>query len=94
LIIHDAETVRELEDYIFFENGDIGLSTSADETSGARSAHGDRIIPDGLFVLALNHQRRAAVTEKAKVFEGSMAWRRLQYDRDKAAEERNSPWLI
>jgi len=94
LIIYDEETVGELEDYLFYETGDIGPSKSMDETSGARSAHGDRVIPDGLYVLALNEQRKAAVVEKARVFEGSMAWRRLQDKMNISKNRRESKWLL
>lgn len=80
LIIHDLGTVQEYENYVFYENGDIGLSTCIDEESGARSAHGDRVIPDGLFVLTMNEQPAAAVRQMAKAYPGSYSWRRLEFD--------------
>lgn len=93
LIIHDEDTIREYEDYIFYENGEIGLSECVDESTGARSAHGDRVIPDGLFVLALNQQPRAAVVEQAKITEDSLAYRRWLYKEELKREEGESPWL-
>ena len=83
LIIHDERTVGEYEDYIFYENGEVGLSECMDEDSGARSAHGDRVIPDGLFVLALSDQPKAALKEVSRVHPGSFAWRRQKYTSSK-----------
>ena len=79
LIIHDEESVSEYETYNFLENGDIGPSGFADLESGARFAHGDRVIADGLAVLAFSEQPRAAKSEKAKAHPGSYAWRRRNY---------------
>ncbi len=78
LVIHDEATLGEYERYQFYENRDIGLSECVDEDSGARAAHGDRVIPDGLYVLALSEQPKAMMKEKAKIKPGSFAWRRDQ----------------
>jgi len=92
LTVYDEQTVIEYEDYIFYENGELGLSTSMDETTGAKSAHGDRVIADGLFILALADQPKAALREKAKSFEGSMAHRRML--RKRQEKKYDSPWLM
>jgi hypothetical protein len=79
LKIYDEAGLSELSDYIFYENGQIGPSESLDDDAGARSAHGDRVIPKGLYVIALNEQPRAALKERAKVKPGSFAWRRQKF---------------
>jgi hypothetical protein len=81
LIIYDDAgtgrgTIGEYEDYIYSETGDPILSSQIDESSGARSAHGDRVIPDGLFVLAISDQRAGFTTNKKVAREGSLAFRR------------------
>lgn len=81
LIVHDEPSVGEYEDYIYYESGEIGLSECIDEDSGARASHGDRVIPDGLYILALSEQPKAAVKEKAKAHPGSFAWRQQESKR-------------
>ena len=93
LTLYDAVSVREYEDYIFFEDGEIGLSTSADESSGARSAHGDRVIPDGLYVLALNHQPKAAEIERSRVIDNCPAYRHLVAEQERMKIRKEVPWL-
>jgi len=60
LIIHDNQTVNELNDYIFLgDRVDVGLASQALETSGAKFAHGDRVISAALVMLALKEQPKA-----------------------------------
>lgn len=94
LIVHDDATVTEYEDYIFYESGELGLSTCLDESSGAKSAHGDRVIPDGLFILALTDQPKASLKESAMIMEGSLAWRRQRFLDEQKRQLENSPWLV
>ncbi|KKL54804.1 hypothetical protein LCGC14_2261730, partial [marine sediment metagenome] len=93
LIVYDEATVREYEDYVFYENGDIGLSDCISEDPGARHAHADRVIPDGLFVLALSDQPKAALKVKREAKDGSLAYRRKLRKKDErdAAEKRR--WI-
>jgi hypothetical protein len=63
LIIHDKETLNELKDYQYYSDGSIELSCVEEMSIGARSAHGDRVVCDGLFVKALKNQVSARVTE-------------------------------
>jgi len=91
LIVPDEETLREYEDYVFFENGDINSTMTMDDTSGARLAHGDRVIPDGLYVLALTYQPKALVLE-AEQNVASLAWRWRQAE--KVKETADEPWLL
>jgi len=54
MIIHDDATTRELEDYIFEAHKiDVNPANMTLETSGAKYAHGDRVIAVGLCVLAM-----------------------------------------
>ena len=91
LIIPDEDTLREYEDYIFFENGDIGSTMTMDDASGAKQAHGDRVIPDGLYVLALGYQPKALMQEAEHSVQ-SLAWRWKQSERQKEVSE--EPWLL
>lgn len=93
LVFYDENTAREYEDYIFFEDGEIGLSTCADESSGARSAHGDRVIPDGLFVLALNHQPKAAEIERSRFDDNCPAYRHQLAEIERQRARKEVPWL-
>lgn len=64
LIVHDEALTNELLDYCFKDGRvDAGLST-ADETTGAQYAHGDRVISVGLCVLAMNHAHPAQLMKK------------------------------
>jgi hypothetical protein len=91
LIVYDEATVGEYEDYIFYENGNIGLSTCVDEDTGARSAHGDRVIIDGMAVLAMSEQPKATLTLGRMVKEGSLAQRRRA--KKKQQEEEGSRFI-
>lgn len=54
IIIHDEETTRELDDYIFdVHKIDVNPSNAATDTSGAKYAHGDRVIAVGIATIAM-----------------------------------------
>jgi len=93
VIVHDEATVDELDDYIFYENGDIGASETADQASGARLRHGDRVIALGLCLLGTKEQRKAMHKEITKILPGSMAWRLREARREQEEENDKSPWL-
>jgi hypothetical protein len=62
LLVYDEQLINELESYVWFEGkADIGPSGEQTETSGARSAHGDRVIATGLVVLGMKGQPKAAM---------------------------------
>ncbi len=92
LIIYDEDSINEYDDYIFYDNQDIGLSACQDESSGARSAHGDRVIPDGLAVKAMTVFHKAASRELAKITEGSLAHRRYIYQKQLEQQKKSEPW--
>ena len=93
LKIYDEDSIREYEDYIFYENGDIGLSGAVNDTAGARSAHGDTVIPDAMAILAMNEQPKAMLQDMMHILDGSMQHRRWMFDKQQKEEGRDSPWL-
>ena len=91
LIIHDLQTVRELRDYIFLgDRVDVGLSSQVTETSGAKYAHGDRVISTALAMLAMKEQPKASIKKAQKVRKntllGRMQERKRGRDKQKAAQ--------
>jgi len=62
-IIYDEELLHELYQYVFYESGDIGVSSGQDETSGARKRHGDRVIAASLAVLGAKYQNSGHPSE-------------------------------
>lgn len=78
LRLYDEDTLGEAEAYIMGDDGTCGPAASLGDSSGARSAHGDRVIPDGLFVLALDYQKAAAEKQKQTIGRNCLAWRMKQ----------------
>ena len=93
LIVHDKESVSEYERYSFLRNGSIGIASRVDDVSGAKAAHGDRVIPDGLFILALSDQPRAAMKEMESIRNNSMSARALVRKREEQKSLENKKWL-
>ncbi len=91
--VFDETCVSELDDYMWYESGEIGASERADEKSGARARHGDTVIALGLCVLATKEQRRAAHVELTRARPGSMAHRLNEYRESRRHKDRSSPWL-
>jgi hypothetical protein len=76
LIVHDIETVREMREYIFLgDRIDVGLSSEVTDSSGARYAHGDRVIATALIMLALKEQPKASLKKAQKVRKNTLAGR-------------------
>lgn len=92
LTIHDEESIDELDDYIWYEGGEIGASERADESSGARKRHGDRVIALGLCVLAMKEQPKAVHSQILMAKPGSMAYRLKMFRDGKRNEEENDPF--
>lgn len=54
LKIYDEQTINELSSYVWFEGkADIGPAASQTDTSGAKAAHGDRVIAVAIANLAM-----------------------------------------
>jgi hypothetical protein len=95
--IYDAKTLAELEDFIFFENGDVGLTASMEESAGASAAHGDRVIALALAVRGMRYQPRGTGQQArfATVEDLRVPANRLAKDQEDAKQARkNSPWLL
>jgi hypothetical protein len=76
LIIHDAQLCNELLDYMFLgDRVDVGLSSQALESSGARAAHGDRVIAVAMAVLGCKEQVRANYRKMRRPPVGSFQYR-------------------
>jgi len=95
LILHDLQTVRELRDYIFLgDRVDVGASSQITESSGARYAHGDRVISTALIMLALLEQPKASIKKAQKVRKNSMLGR-MQERKKELQKKKNEvgKWL-
>lgn len=97
-INHDKRSMREAEDYIFYQGMrcEVGLSSKQDEEGSARAAHGDMVIADALCNLARFDQPRAATMEASFVNEmtGSYADRMYNARKLKSKEQEDSKWLL
>lgn len=91
--VYDETLVDELDDYIWYESGEIGASERADEKSGARKRHGDTVIALGLCLLATKEQRKAVHYQLTVAKPGSMAYRLKEFRKDKKKTQDNSPWI-
>lgn len=88
LKVHDEQLINELESYVFFEgNIDVGLAAAQLETTGARYAHGDRVIAVGLAVLAMKHQPKAIGKLQQVYSPGTYGYRLEQTKRDLEAKK-------
>ena len=88
--VHDEQFINELESYVFFEgNIDVGLAAAQLETSGAKYAHGDRVIAVGLAVLAMKHQPKAVIKIQQNYQPGTYGYR-LEKAKELAELEKKS----
>jgi len=89
---HSREAIDECREFIYDSSGGVehALSINAQDKSGARSNHGDRVIADALACLALGGVRSIQIP-KAQILPGSLAWRRREDTRRRVAE-RNVRW--
>ncbi len=87
LVNRCEESINEALDYIYYPNGSLGPARLVEDTSGARKAHGDRVIADALCVLALAEQPKARLPERP-IPERSFAGRRRRW----LAEQKDDRW--
>ena len=89
ITIHDKALINELEDYIFMPGRvDIKLSNSIADESGARYAHGDRVIALGLCILAMNEARPADLKKYREPLVGSFEYRFREWKREEETSKR------
>ena len=84
--LRSSYSVAEAARYVYYPSGSVGTDTMADETTGARENHGDRVIADALMSFAFREMPKAPRAEEG-IPVGSFAWRRQQYDRSKRREK-------
>lgn len=91
-INHSREAIDECREFVYDSSGGVehSLSINAQDKSGARSNHGDRVIADALACLALGGVS-SVVVPKSHILPGSIAWRRREDSRRRIAE-RNVRW--
>lgn len=87
----DLDALKECEDYIF-NGSQIIPSKALDDSSGAKAAHGDRVIADALCNLAAIDQPRAAHRFAESVV-GTIEWRKKQARRQEDQNQEKDPWL-
>jgi hypothetical protein len=88
LIVHDEETLRELDDYIFdVHKIDVNPSNSITDSSGARYAHGDRVIAVGMSVIAMELSPKA-VTRREALPPAESVEHRMQEAKEEKAKEK------
>ena len=88
IILHDDETTRELDDYIFdVHKIDVNPSNSATDSSGARYAHGDRVIAVGMALLALEREPKAVTRHTPEPPVESVEFRMREDNKRKSKEK-------
>lgn len=90
IIIYDEGLVDELDNYIYYENRDIGFSGSADENSGARMRHGDKVVGAGLCILGLKEQTKGSIKSSDTISPFSVGGRRLRHQQN--LRQRKDEW--
>jgi hypothetical protein len=97
IIIHDIDLIRECRDYIFLgDRIDVGLSAQVTESSGARYAHGDRVISAALAMLAMKEQPKAKAKLKQKTRKNCLLSRMQERERERQrtkAKQSLGKWL-
>jgi hypothetical protein len=86
--VYSEDAVKELAGFTFYESGDIDASERADESSGARKRHGDRVIGLALACLGLLDQPKAERVLENNPPYGSLAYRMRQTE----MEQKKSSW--
>ena len=77
-LIRSAATLDETLQYIRYPDGSIGPASLVDEQTGARAAHGDRVIAASGGVMLLEKYRDFTAEKHGKPKEGSFAHRHQQ----------------
>ena len=86
--VRSAEVLREAKEYIWLPSGDIAPAALSEDSSGARTAHGDRVIAYALACVGALDIRPLRVDAVAPE-PGSWEWRRRQV---LELEQKANPW--
>lgn len=90
----DIESVREAEDYVFYENGSLGPGGLEGAVGGEKIGHGDMVIADALCIRAREQQPRARLAEVVGDNFNSLAVRRKIANQRQAEAMQNSRYLF
>jgi hypothetical protein len=74
------ESLDEILDYIYDENGVLMPGKFKEDTNGARALHGDRVIADALTVLGRDELPKAKALD-SRPPAGSFAARKREHDK-------------
>ena len=86
VILHDDPTLCECEQYINYQSGGLGPAALTEEPSGAREAHGDRVIGLAGANLLLREITKARMPSTSIPI-GSFAYRRRLWEREQKRKE-------
>lgn len=88
--IYDEQSVNELSSYVWFEGKvDVGPTASQTETSGAKAAHGDRVIAIAIANHGRIQQNPGSGQEPVFMKENSWAYRKQQAEQKEAKQKEN-----
>ena len=90
LKIYDEQTINELSSYVWFEGkADIGPATTQTDTSGAKAAHGDRVIAVAIANLARRQCEPGSGSTPKFYSENSWQARRDEKEQEEARAKAN-----
>jgi len=73
LRLYDEQSINEMEGYVWFEGKiDIGPAAAQTETSGAKAAHGDRVI--AIAIANYGRRQQQPGTGSASRFYADSSW--------------------
>jgi len=93
--IYDEQLVNELDGYVFYEGRvEVGPNALQTETSGAKAAHGDRVIAVALCVLGAKSQPKSELKHSTFTPPGSfMARFERENNKIENAKRQGKQWL-
>lgn len=95
LTIYDESLLNELESYVYFEGrADVGQALEQTDSSGAKAAHGDRVVAAGLCILAARDQPKSELQFMRLHTIKSMGGRIEQRKRDEERMKKNRKYLF
>jgi len=82
-----------VRDYVFYPSNDVGPASCIDEETGARFAHSDRVITDGIGVLLMSEQPKEIATMPIPVRKNSLAYRLEERKKQKQKDKENRRYI-
>lgn len=89
MVVRSRDTLRECGEYIRYDDGGIGPAGLAADSSGARAAHGDRVIANAICAMLLEKYSHFDVQKRVTHDPSSFAYRHAQRKREKARRARD-----